>query len=50
MKYQSVFLHSNLYILHLLFFVGEINLSFDCDPTIDVSVFFLDVFKAFDKV
>ena len=50
MNYQSVFLHSDSCILHLLFFVGEINSSFDCDPIIDVSVFFLDVFKAFDKI
>ena len=26
------------------------NLSFDCDPTIDVSGVFLDISKAFDKV
>ena len=30
--------------------VHEINLSFDCDPTIDVSGVFLDISKAFDKV
>ena len=29
--------------------VHEINSSFDCDPTIDVSGFFLDISKAFDK-
>ena len=30
--------------------VHEINSSFDCDPTIDVSGVFLDISKAFDKV
>ena len=30
--------------------VHKINSSFDCDPTIDVSVVFLDISKAFDKV
>ena len=30
--------------------VHEINSSFDCDPTIDVSEVFLDISKAFDKV
>ena len=30
--------------------VYEINSSFDCDPTIDVSGVFLDISKAFDKV
>ena len=29
--------------------VHEINSSFDCDPTIDVSGVFLDITKAFDK-
>ena len=30
--------------------VLEINSSFDCDPTLDVSGVFLGIFKAFDKV
>ena len=30
--------------------VHEINSSFDCNPTIDVSGVFLDISKAFDKV
>ena len=30
--------------------IHDINSSFDCDPTIDVSGVFLDISKAFDKV
>ena len=30
--------------------VHEINSSFDCDPTIDISRVFLDISKAFDKI
>ena len=38
------------YILQLLPIVQEINLSFECDPTIDVTGVFLDFSEAFDKV
>ena len=37
-------------ISQLLSIVHEINLSFDCAPTIDVRGVFLDISKAFDKV
>ena len=49
-KCQSGFLPGNLCISQLLSIVHEINSSFDCDPTIDVSVVFLDISKTFDKV
>ena len=37
-------------ILQLLSVVHEINSSFDCDSTIDVTGVFLDISKAFNKV
>ena len=49
-KYQSGFLRGNSCISQLLSIAREINSSFDCDPTIDVSGVFLDISKAFDKV
>ena len=49
-KCQSGFLPGDLCILQLLSIVHEINLSFDCDPTIDVSGVFLDISKALDNV
>ena len=49
-KCQSGFLPGDSCILQLLSIVHEINSSFDCDPTIDVSGVFLDISKAFDKV
>ena len=49
-KCQSGFLPGNLCISQLLCIVHEINLSFDCDPTIDVSGIFLYISKAFDKI
>ena len=49
-KCQSGFLPGDSCISQLLSIVHEINSSFDCDPTIDVSGVFLDISKAFDKV
>ena len=49
-KCQSGFLPGDLCISQLLCIVHEINLSFDCDPTIDVSGIFLYISKAFDKI
>ena len=49
-KRQSGFLPGDSCISQLLSIVHEINSSFDCDPTIDVSGVFLDISKAFDKV
>ena len=49
-KRQSGFLPGDSCISQLLSIVHEINFSFDCDPTIDVSGVFLDISKAFDKV
>ena len=49
-RYQSGFLHGDSSISQLLSIVHEINSSFDCDPTTDVSEVFLDISKAFDKV
>ena len=49
-KYQSGFLPGDSCISQSLSIVHEINLSFDCDPTIDVSGVFLDISKAFGKV
>ena len=49
-KCQSGFLPGDSCISLLLFIVFEINSSFGCDPTIDVSGVFLDISKAFDKV
>ena len=49
-KCQSGFLPGDLCILQLLSIVHEINLSFDCDPTINVSGVFLDISKALDNV
>ena len=49
-KCQSDFLPGDLCISQLLCIVHEINLSFDCDPTIDVSGIFLYISKAFDKI
>ena len=37
-------------IFQLLSIVHEINSSFDCNTTIDVTGVFLDISKAFDKV
>ena len=44
------FLHGDSCISQLLFVVQEINSSFDCDPTIDVSGVFRDISKTFGKV
>ena len=49
-KCQSGFLPGDLCISQLLCIVHETNLSFDCDPTIDVSGIFLYISKAFDKI
>ena len=49
-KCQSGFLPGDSCISQLLSIVHEIDSSFDCDPTIDVSGVFLDICKAFDKV
>ena len=49
-KCQSGFLPGDLCISQLLCIVHEINLSFGCDPTIDVSGIFLYISKAFDKI
>ena len=49
-KCQSGFLPGDLCISQLLCIVHKINLSFDCDPTIDVSGIFLYISKAFDKI
>ena len=49
-KCQFGFLPGDSCISQLLSIVHEINSSFDCDPTIDVSGVFLDISKAFDKV
>ena len=49
-KCQSGFLPGDLCISQLLCIVHEINLSFDCDPTIDVSGIFRYISKAFDKI
>ena len=49
-KCQPGFLPGDSCISQLLSIVHEINSSFDCDPTIDVSGVFLDISKAFDKV
>ena len=49
-KCQSGFLPGDSCISQLLSVVHEINSSFDCDPSIDVSGVFLDISKAFDKV
>ena len=49
-KCQSGFLPGDSCISQLLSIVHEINSSFDCDPTIDVSGVFLDISKAFVKV
>ena len=49
-KCQSGFLPGDSCISQLLSIVHEINSSFDCNPTIDVSGVFLDISKAFDKV
>ena len=49
-KCQSGFLPGDSWISQLLSTIHDINSSFDCDPTIDVSGVFLDISKAFDKV
>ena len=49
-KCQSGFLPGDSCISQLLSIAHEINSSFDCDPTIDVTGVFLDISKAFDKV
>ena len=49
-KCQSGFLHDDSCISQLFSVVQEINSSFDCDPTIDVSGVFRDISKTFDKV
>ena len=49
-KCQSSFLSGDSCISQFLSIVHEINSSFDCDPTIDVSGVFLDISKTFDKV
>ena len=38
------------YIFQLLSIVHEINLSLDCNPTIDVRGVLLDIAKSFDKM
>ena len=49
-KCQPGFLPGDSWISQLLSTIHDINSSFDCDPTIDVSGVFLDISKAFDKV
>ena len=49
-KCQSSFLPGDLCISQLLSNVPEINSSFECDLTVDVSVVLIDISKAFDKV
>ena len=49
-KCQSGFLPGDSGNSQLLSIVHDINSSFDCDPTQDVSGIFLDFSKAFDKV
>ena len=49
-KCQSGLLPGDSCISQILSIVHDINSSFDCDPTIDVSGVFLDISKAFNKV
>ena len=49
-KCQSGFLGDISYISQLFSIVHDINSSFYCSPTNNVSGIFLDISKAFDKV
>ena len=49
-KHQSGFLPSDSSVSQILSIVHDINSSFDCDPTQDVSGVFLDISEAFNNV